>query len=144
MSAADDRLHDAQEHGRAYPAEGITVRFEARRCIHVGECVRGLPAVFDTARRPWIAADAAPADAVAEVVRRCPSGALTFERHDGGGLEPAGPAASIRREPNGPLHVRGQLRIETPDGVRHVTRATLCACGRSGNAPFCDGSHRGD
>jgi uncharacterized Fe-S cluster protein YjdI len=38
--------------------------------------VRGLPAVFDTARWPWIMPDTASADDVIEVVGRRPSGAL--------------------------------------------------------------------
>ena len=31
---------------RAYEAEGITVRFELKRCIHAEACVHGLPLVF--------------------------------------------------------------------------------------------------
>ena len=48
----------------------------------------------------------------------------------------------IEREAGGPLHVRGDVTIATADGERRLLRATLCACGKSGNAPFCDGSHR--
>jgi uncharacterized Fe-S cluster protein YjdI len=51
-------------------------------CIHSGNCVRGLPAVFDAKRKPWITPDGAPADEVVAQVKRCPSGALQFERHD--------------------------------------------------------------
>ncbi|MFF5828383.1 (4Fe-4S)-binding protein [Streptomyces bacillaris] len=69
---------------RAYEGRSITVTFEAGRCRHAAECVRGLPEVFDTARRPWIRPDAADAGRVAEVVRRCPSGALRYERADEG------------------------------------------------------------
>ncbi|MYX15646.1 hypothetical protein GTY67_20020 [Streptomyces sp. SID8374] len=68
---------------RSYEGRAITVTFEAARCRHAAECVRGLPEVFDTARRPWIRPDAADAGQVAEVVRRCPSGALRYERADG-------------------------------------------------------------
>lgn len=69
---------------REYKGQSITVTFEARRCRHAAECVRGLPEVFDTARRPWIQPDGAPADRLAEVVRRCPSGALQYRLADGG------------------------------------------------------------
>ncbi|MEU2824307.1 (4Fe-4S)-binding protein [Streptomyces bacillaris] len=69
---------------RAYEGRSITVTFEAGRCRHAAECVRGLPEVFDTARRPWIRPDAADAGRVAEVVRRCPSGALRYEGEAGG------------------------------------------------------------
>ncbi|MFJ9685945.1 (4Fe-4S)-binding protein [Streptomyces bacillaris] len=82
---------------RAYEGRSITVTFEAGRCRHAAECVRGLPEVFDPARRPWIRPDAADAGRVAEVVRRCPSGALRYEgggEADGeaGGEEPPHPS----------------------------------------------------
>ncbi|MFJ9569273.1 (4Fe-4S)-binding protein [Streptomyces bacillaris] len=76
---------------RAYAGRSITVTFEAGRCRHAAECVRGLPEVFDTARRPWIRPDAADAGRVAEVVRRCPSGALRYERAEEGEGRPSPP-----------------------------------------------------
>jgi len=127
--------------GRAYRGAELTVFFDARRCIHAAECARGLPAVFDTSRKPWVAVDAAAADAVATVVERCPSGALTYERAEGP-AEAAAVPTRIEREAGGPLHVRGNLAIATADGERRLLRATLCACGKSANAPFCDLSHR--
>jgi len=63
---------------KAYPADDITVTFDAAICEHSGNCLRGLPAVFDTSRRPWIQPASAPAAEVAEAVRRCPSGALQY------------------------------------------------------------------
>ncbi|TDE37692.1 (4Fe-4S)-binding protein [Actinomadura sp. 6K520] len=69
---------------KVYKGRSITVTFEAMRCLHAAECVRGLPEVFDTARRPWIRPDGAPADRLSEVVRRCPSGALQYRLADGG------------------------------------------------------------
>ena len=53
---------------RSYKGQGITVSFDARRCIHAARCVQGLPAVFDPKRRPWIEPDGAAAERVAEVV----------------------------------------------------------------------------
>jgi uncharacterized Fe-S cluster protein YjdI len=47
-------------------------------CIHSGECIRGLPAVFDVRLKRWVRPENAPAGQVAEQVRRCPSGALQF------------------------------------------------------------------
>ncbi|RDG35544.1 hypothetical protein DVH02_24845 [Streptomyces corynorhini] len=76
---------------KAYRTRSITVTFEAGRCLHAAECVRGLPEVFDTAKRPWIRPERAPADRLAEVVRRCPSGALRYERTDGEGETPDRP-----------------------------------------------------
>jgi uncharacterized Fe-S cluster protein YjdI len=128
--------------GRAYRGAELTVYFDARRCIHAAECVRGLPAAFDTGRKPWIVADAAETEEVARVVERCPSGALTYERADGP-VEAAASPTRIACEPGGPLHVRGDLVVATQDGERRLLRATLCACGKSANAPFCDLSHLG-
>ncbi|MDP9796110.1 putative Fe-S cluster protein YjdI [Catenuloplanes nepalensis] len=65
---------------KSYRGSDITVTFDAGRCRHAAECVRGLPEVFDVSARPWITPDNAGADAVAEVVARCPSGALQYIR----------------------------------------------------------------
>ena len=67
---------------KAYPGKRIVVTFDGEVCRHAAECVRGLPEVFDTKQRPWIQPDNAPADQVAEVVRRCPSGALQYRLVD--------------------------------------------------------------
>ncbi|MEV3860828.1 (4Fe-4S)-binding protein [Streptomyces sp. NPDC050095] len=127
---------------KSYRGNVITVSFDARRCLHAAECVRGLPQVFDTGRRPWIEPDAAPGDEVAAVVRRCPSGALRYELVDGT-VELPPMATTVERTPDGRLVMRGDLRIRTADGEEAVeTRATLCGCGAGGNQPYCD--HAGD
>lgn len=64
------------ESRKRYTGAAIDVTFDAGMCAHAGECVRGLPSVFDVQARPWIQPDGADAEAVAEVVGRCPSGAL--------------------------------------------------------------------
>jgi uncharacterized Fe-S cluster protein YjdI len=69
----------AISHARAYTAPGVTVYYERGRCLHFAECVRGLPQVFDGHKRPWIQPENASAEEVAEVVRRCPSGALHYQ-----------------------------------------------------------------
>jgi uncharacterized Fe-S cluster protein YjdI len=53
------------------------VVYDRGRCRYYAACVRGLPQVFDPTRRPWIRADLADPNAIAEVVRRCPTGAST-------------------------------------------------------------------
>jgi uncharacterized Fe-S cluster protein YjdI len=45
--------------------------------------VRGLPAVFEVDRRPWIDPEAASAEQVIEVIDRCPSYALGYRAADG-------------------------------------------------------------
>ncbi|MCA9972996.1 MAG: CDGSH iron-sulfur domain-containing protein [Anaerolineales bacterium] len=114
----------------------------AARCIHAAECVSRLTAVFDTAKRPWIQPGSAPADAVAEVVAHCPTGALQYQRKDGGTAETAADSSHVVLTPNGPLYVRGDVHIQTADGAtQQETRAALCRCGQSANKPFCDNAH---
>lgn len=104
--------------------------------------VRGLPRVFDPDRRPWIVVDNEPdALLVAEVVRRCPTGALHYDLADGPAEVPD-PTTSVTAVPDGPLLVRGDLRLDLGDtGMMTETRAALCRCGYSANKSFCDGSH---
>ena len=44
----------------SYPGQDLTVTYDTEVCVHAGECVRGLPAVFDANQDPWIQPDAAP------------------------------------------------------------------------------------
>lgn len=123
---------------KAYDGKRVTVTYDAGRCLHAAECVRGLPEVFDTGRRPWVQPDGAGPERVAEVIRRCPSGALQYELAEGPAEEPDRPTTVVR-SPAGQLVLRGELSVTTADGsVRRETRAMLCACGVSGNQPFCD------
>ncbi len=122
----------------------IVVYWEPKLCNHTGSCFRGLPEVFQPQNRPWVLVDAALADKIAEVIMTCPTGALHFERFDGGPQEPQSDETTIDARPNGPLHVRGRVRIVGSRGrlIREDTRVALCRCGASANKPFCDGSHR--
>jgi CDGSH-type Zn-finger protein/uncharacterized Fe-S cluster protein YjdI len=125
-----------------YDADAITITYDARRCLHAKECVRGLPRVFDLNRRVWIDATQASAEAIAQVVMRCPTGALHFRRKDESPSEAMPQRNELHVLPDGPLYVRGELEIRTSAGVVHETRAALCRCGASSNKPFCDNSHR--
>lgn len=70
---------------KTYTGPLVDVSFDGELCAHAAECVRGMPAVFDPAARPWIdpAAAGSPegADRLREVVSRCPSGALEIVEH---------------------------------------------------------------
>ncbi len=126
-----------------YDGEDITVSYDVKRCIHARECVRGLPAVFDPDRRPWIVPDEADADDLAEVITRCPTGALHFERKDGGREETTPDENAIEVVADGPLYARGEIEVVTEDGSELLsdTRVAFCRCGASGNKPLCDNSH---
>ena len=62
-----------------YKNDAIIVRFDPKICIHSGVCVRGLRAVFDVEKRPWVNVEGASAEVIAEQIKRCPSGALSYE-----------------------------------------------------------------
>ncbi len=125
-----------------YARPEITVHWDSSRCIHTAICLRALPEVFDVGRRPWIDVDAAPAEAVAEAVMRCPTGALRFTATTGS--EPTPGTTTMRPVRGGPMVVRGDVEIVDAEGttIARETRVTLCRCGNSRNQPFCDNSHR--
>ena len=62
-----------------YRKGDLVVRYDAAICIHAGECIRGLPSVFNLSNKPWVDVNGASAAAIIKQVRRCPSGALTYE-----------------------------------------------------------------
>ena len=124
-------------HARAYTAPGVTVLYDRGRCLHFAECIRGLPEVFDARKRPWIQPENASAEDVAEVVRRCPSGALHYRLEEGSPEEPEQPT-HVEFVANGPINLRGDLSIDVPAGRMREVRATLCRCGLTQNEPFCD------
>ena len=144
MSDANPSSDERKQPGvqREYRTGQIVVYWEPQLCIHTARCLRGLPQVFDINRRPWIKVEAASADQIAEVVARCPTSALRFERLDGGPQEQAPEQTTIQATPDGPLYVRGDLKIIDQDrSIHKLKRAALCRCGHSKNKPFCDGSH---
>lgn len=131
------------EDSHSYSGDQIEVSYDVNRCIHARECVQGLPAVFDPDKRPWIDPDNADVDDVADVVMECPTGALQFDRTDGGPEEPVPETNVITVWPDGPLYLRGAIEIVTQDGTTLLedTRVALCRCGASENKPLCDNSH---
>jgi CDGSH-type Zn-finger protein len=78
----------------------------------------------------------------------CPAGRLVVGDKEGKTIEPQfAPSIEVVEDPyagvSGPLWVRGGIPVESADGTPYEVRnrVTLCRCGRSGNKPFCDGSH---
>jgi len=59
-------------------------------------------------------------------------------------LEAEGGPLTVKRAPNGPLIVEGNMTLRSGAGrdAWTGTRAALCRCGHSKNKPFCDGAHR--
>ena len=99
----------------------------------------GEPGVFlANVQGPWLHPEATSVEALVRVAHACPSGAITYERRDGGPAEAAPKVNLIRLRENGPLAVRAAIEVE---GAAPRLRATLCRCGRSKKKPWCDGSH---
>jgi uncharacterized Fe-S cluster protein YjdI len=130
-----DREELAISDARAYTGPEVTVYYDRGRCLHFAECVRGLPEVFDVEKLPWIQPENASAEQVAEVVRRCPSGALHYRLEEGTSEEPEQPTR-VEFVANGPINLRGDVSIEVPAGRMREVRASLCRCGLTKNEPF--------
>ena len=113
---------------KEYWTDSIVVSFDHALCIHVAECLRGAPEVFNTLRRPWVQPEAASPEALAEVVRRCPSGALQYKRLDDTPGEPVTSGLEVTVVPSGPLLVRSDVVVVAADGtdLRTATRLALC------------------
>ncbi len=124
-----------------YQGKDLLIRYDQHRCIHVGECVKRLPAVFDPKRTPWVVADAASAAEVITAVAHCPTGALSVESLDE--TLPIAPANTVRLSAEGPVFLSG--RVEIRDHNNHLLledrNVALCRCGASENRPLCDGRH---
>ena len=123
---------------RPIETDDLTILFDARICVHARRCVLGLPKVFDPDGRPWIQPEHASTSDIVAVIEACPSGALQYARKTGANELPP-KANTVRVWENGPLEVRGDIRIEGHD-PRH--RALLCRCGKTDSPPFCNNAHR--
>jgi uncharacterized Fe-S cluster protein YjdI len=120
---------------KRYEGQQIEVTYDTARCLHAAECVRGMPSVFDTDRRPWVAPDEGDPEALAAVIRRCPTGALHYTLRRGAREQPRVPTR-VRMPEGGPLLIDGDLEL----GEKRETRAALCRCWQSANQPYCDRS----
>lgn len=132
---------------RDYPGKEITLHDNRKICSHAAECVNNLSSVFKLGYRPWINPDASKMNDIIHVVRRCPSGALSYsidgvEYRDP--EEQRNPTVTVLK--NGPYHITGGIEligedIQFGEGASKE-HYTLCRCGASENKPFCDGAHK--
>lgn len=128
---------------RTYETDELVIHWDSSRCIHSANCLRALPAVFDTDQRPWVQPEGSPDDEIVAAIELCPSGALGYEWKSGRDA-PGEAQVTIMPSANGPLYVRGPVRIINRSGavLAEGDRLTLCRCGASRNQPFCDLSHK--
>ena len=115
------------------------IHFDGSRCIHSRNCVLDRPDVFvPNVKGEWIYPDRASSEGITQLAHNCPSGAIRYERVDGGPGEAPPLVNTVRVRENGPLAINAPLVIE---GTEQGLRATLCRCGQSKKKPYCDGSH---
>jgi uncharacterized Fe-S cluster protein YjdI len=63
---------------KRYSNGEVTVVWQPDLCVHSGICARGLFAVFNPRRRPWVDMNAATSQEIVAQVGKCPSGALSI------------------------------------------------------------------
>ncbi|MGB7992647.1 CDGSH iron-sulfur domain-containing protein, partial [Methanoregula sp.] len=114
-------------------------------CVHARFCMRA-GGIWNLTK----ASDIPEAKSTAiEEACNCPSGRLVIQdKRTGKVIEPEleKSIALIEYPPrgeHGPIWVRGGIPVISADGRPYTirNRLTLCRCGKSGNKPFCDGSH---
>jgi len=111
----------------------ITVVWKPDVCIHSANCVNGLNEVFNPESRPWINMEGAASERIVEQVKKCPSGALSFYNNN----EEKQKSDKVIME-KGKIAFKEPAKVELEAGKNYA----WCACGLSGNQPYCDGSHR--
>ena len=126
----------------------LTVVWKPNLCIHAAECVKGLPNVFKPKEKPWVKIDQANTQEIANQVKKCPSGALSYFMNDteeeilSQKNMPETIAVNILTD--GPLIVKGDIEVTHNDGSKELKskQVAFCRCGASDNKPYCDGSHK--
>lgn len=130
---------------KKYSNGELTVVWKPQMCIHSENCYKGLPAVFDPSRKPWIDAEAAATDIIKSQIDKCPSGALSyFMNNQKAQYEQNNTVESIvETVKNGPLMVHGDILVKDHAGseTKRTKVTAFCRCGASSNKPYCDGTH---
>ena len=125
-----------------YEGAEIVVLDNRGTCCHFGNCTDHLASVFHHETDPFVTPNGAPPEAIEEIVRACPSGALGFIK-DGVQYEGEQREPEIYVAHNASYYVRGGIELEGTPMNQGALREhyALCRCGLSKNKPFCDGTH---
>ncbi len=140
--SGDREINRPLDKSRAYTGKQITIHDNRTICAHAAECVNNLPNVFEMENRPWINPDGATVDEIINVIKKCPSGALSYSldeiHHTESNLKP-----EIIVQKDGPYDIRGKIDLKNSDDGQSPNPQlySLCRCGASKNKPFCDGTH---
>lgn len=120
---------------KEYSNGEVTVVWKADVCMHSANCVNGLKEVFNPGNKPWINVEGASSERIVDQVKQCPSGALSFYWND---------REKAENQESTPASKKGKIAFKEPAKVDLIAGKTYawCACGLSGNQPFCDGTHK--
>jgi CDGSH-type Zn-finger protein len=138
----DNRADPANNRRKAYAGKRITILDNRALCAHAAFCTDELASVFRHHDTPWIDPEGASVESIVAVIRKCPSGALSYAI-DGVEAGPPQRPPMVTVTDNGPYAVTGGIElvgVKFGDGAS-TEHYTLCRCGASRNKPFCDGSH---
>lgn len=129
-----------------YTRDDLTVIWKPNQCIHSTICWKGLIEVFNPRLRPWVNMEGASAESIIAQVKKCPSGALSYEMNQAKAKDEIGAAANIvdiEVLKNGPILIKTECVIKHSDGKEEKKSGAtaLCRCGQSSNKPYCDGTH---
>lgn len=126
---------------KKYSNGEVTVVWEPSKCIHAGNCVRGLPEVFNAKAKPWIKIDGADTQSIINQVKDCPSGALSILEVETKTTSSANTHVELMK--NGPMIIDGEIKLTQANGsvILKNKKTAFCRCGASSRKPYCDGSH---
>ena len=133
------------QHPRIIRGQKLELLDHENLCVHARFCMRA-GGIWNLTKQSDI--PEAKATAIEEACN-CPSGRLVaINQGTGKAIEPELEKSIVLIEypakgEHGPLWVRGGIPVISADGKPYTVRnrVTLCRCGKSGNKPFCDGSH---
>ncbi len=122
-----------------FEGDGAVITDDLSICSKAGYCKDRFTGVWQMLAE----ADPTVRERMKRMVELCPSGRLAWAEAAGAPEHepPYEPEIAVFR--NGPLFVRGGVRVVGANGEPYEirNRQTLCRCGYSRNKPFCDGSH---
>tara|TARA_R110000850_G_scaffold49672_23_gene122337 strand:- start:207 stop:2147 length:1941 start_codon:yes stop_codon:yes gene_type:complete len=135
----DEKQADREPDRRdTFEGDPVTIFENVAICSHAGYCPNGAPDKW----RPKTDTGGHTDDELIPMIRKCPSGALSYategkEHRD----QERDPAVSITK--NGPYCIEGGIELTKADWAEGASQEhyALCRCGGSKNKPFCDGAH---
>jgi uncharacterized Fe-S cluster protein YjdI len=133
---------------KTYKKDDLIINWQPEKCIHSTKCwkgVEGLMSVFNPMEKPWIKPENESKERIIEQIKKCPSGALSYDLMNSNEPVRSNKSAStiVEVTQNGPLLVHGKIQVKHNDAIVEKLQTTaLCRCGASKNKPYCDGQHR--